>query len=119
MYSTVYRTTNCATCRPEVNVQESDNDFKLAVAVPGYSKEDIKIKVDGNELTISSEKESESKESYLRKEFAVGKFERKFELPKGIISDKISAEYLNGILNISIPKKEKVEIKIHDVAIAN
>ena len=119
MYSTAYRTGNCTTCRPAVNVQETENDYQVMLAVPGYTKEEIKIKVDGNEITISSEKESDKNENYIRREFTMGKFERTFELPKGIVSDNISAEYNNGVLTVSIPKKEKVEIKIHDVAIAN
>lgn len=119
MYSTVYKTNDCTTCRPAVNVQETENDYQVMMAVPGYSKEEIKIKVDGNELTISSDKKSAKSENYLRKEFALGKFERTFELPKGVVGDNISAGYNNGILTVTIPKKEKVEIKIHDVAIAN
>lgn len=119
MYSTVYRKADCTTCRPSVNVHESENAYKLDVALPGYSKEEIKIKVDGNDLIISSEKEAKQEDKYLRREFASGAFKRSFELPGDVVGDNISAEYNNGILSLNLPKKEKVEIKIHDVAIAN
>lgn len=118
MYTKIYNTGK-ACVSPLVNAIEEDKSYLLEVAVPGYDKKDIKLRVDANRLVISSEKEMDNDTEYLRREYTTGKFERAFELPEGIVGDNISASYNNGILSVLIPKKEKVEIKIHDVAIAN
>lgn len=118
MYTKTYNSVRkCA--NPSVNAIEEENSYLLEVAVPGYDKKDIKLRVDANQLIISSEKEPEHKSEFLRQEFTTGKFERAFQLPEGTVSDNISASFNNGILSVLIPKKEKVEIKIHDVTIAN
>ena len=118
MYTKVYNTAHKCV-NPQVNAIEEENSYLLEVAVPGYDKKDIKLRVDSNRLIISSDSEQKAGDEYLRREFSTGKFERSFELPEGIVSENISASYENGILSVLIPKKEKVEIKIHDVAIAN
>lgn len=93
-----------------VNVMEEDETYVLELAVPGYKKEDFSIKVEENVLTIASEKkvDDEVKSSkYTRREFRYESFSRSFSLPEGLVDDaKISAEYVDGILNVKIPKTE-------------
>jgi len=99
--------------QPAVNVKEDADGFALALAAPGYGKEDIEIKIDDNVLTISSEKKDEvaekEGEKFTRKEFKYAAFKRTFTLPDTVDSTKIEANYENGILNISIPKKEEAK----------
>jgi HSP20 family protein len=99
---------------PAVNIQENDNEFHLELAVPGMKKSDFKIDVDNNVLTISSEErtEDESTEAnYTRREFYYNNFRRSFTLPETVDSDKIAAEYTDGVLAILIPKKEEAKPK--------
>lgn len=99
---------------PAANVVESDEAFKIELAVPGFKKEDFKINVDGKNLkisTVSSEETEEVKEKYIRKEFSYSSFERVFYLPKSVDVDQIEASYVDGILNLSLPKKEEAKPK--------
>ncbi|MDD2797702.1 MAG: Hsp20/alpha crystallin family protein [Bacteroidales bacterium] len=95
---------------PSVNVKENENNFEVEMAAPGLQKADFKIDLNRNLLTISSEKkeETEVKESnsYTRKEFSYQSFSRSFTLPEIVDSEAISAKYDNGILTVTIPKKE-------------
>ncbi|UMB61481.1 Hsp20/alpha crystallin family protein [Lutibacter sp. A80] len=106
-----YSDTN--TTLPAVNIKENENEFTVEVAVPGMSKDDFKINLNNNVLTISSEKTVENEENndkYTRKEYSYQSFERSFNLPKNIVeSDQISAAYKNGELKITIPKKEEAK----------
>ncbi len=99
--------------QPAVNVKEDTDGFSLALAAPGYGKEDIEIKIDDNVLTISSEKKEDATakegEKFTRKEFKYAAFKRTFTLPDTVDATKIGANYENGILNISIPKKEEAK----------
>lgn len=99
--------------QPAVNVKEDADGFALALAAPGYGKEDIEIKIEENVLTISSEKKDEATtkegEKFTRKEFKYAAFKRTFTLPDTVDATKIEANYDNGILNISIPKKEEAK----------
>jgi HSP20 family protein len=103
------------------NVTENEKDFRIELSVPGYSKEDIRIKVEKNMLTIRSEKKEnqENHGKFIMKEFCSKSFERKFMLPKTVNADQITAVFNNGILEIQLPKKEEVaestpvEIEIH------
>ncbi|WP_341226398.1 Hsp20/alpha crystallin family protein [uncultured Arcticibacterium sp.] len=96
---------------PSANVLESDEAFKLELAVPGFKKEDFKINVDGKNLKISTVKKEESKENYVRREFSFSSFERFFYLPKSVDVDKIEASYEDGILSLTLPKKEEAKPK--------
>lgn len=101
---------------PAVNIQESDENFKVEVAAPGKSKEDFNIELDNDVLTISSEdkRENESTEQngrFTRKEFSYSTFKRAFSLPDSVDSAKISASYNNGVLEISLPKKEEAKVQ--------
>lgn len=105
-------TTN--TTIPAVNIRETDDHFEVEMAAPGMTKNDFKIELDGNQLTITSEKqgseETKPEERYTRKEFSYQSFQRVFQLPKDVVDvDKIGARYENGLLQLTIPKKEEVK----------
>ena len=97
---------------PSTNIIEKKDSYLLEIAIPGLEKEDFKINLENNILTISSEKENEKVEeekNYTRKEFMYGAFSRSFTLPKEIDAEKINAEYKNGILKVALPKKEEAQ----------
>jgi HSP20 family protein len=100
---------------PAVNVKETNDEFILELAAPGMSKKDFKINYQNNLLTISSEKEEEKEEKnngYSRKEFSYRSFQRSFTVPGNEAdTEKISATYADGILNVKIPKREEVKPK--------
>ena len=94
---------------PSANITERDKDFLIELAAPGMSKKDFKVELENNTLSISSEKEEkheEKKDGVSRKEFSYNSFCRSFRLPENSKTDKIDAEYENGILKVAIPKKE-------------
>jgi len=99
---------------PAINVVESDKDYKVEVAVPGMTKEDFNIHLgDENELVISMEKkvENEDKENkkYLRREFSYTKFQQSLYLPDNVDKEKITANVVNGVLTIELPKYSQEE----------
>lgn len=100
---------------PAVNVKETDNEFMIEVAAPGLDKKDFKVDVDNNVLSISSEKEYKGEEKeegrYMRREFGYATFSRSFSLPEAVDSEKIKAKHKDGILMITIPKKEEARRK--------
>jgi HSP20 family protein len=98
---------------PAVNIKEDSAKFDIEFAAPGFSKNDFKINVDRNVLTVSAEKKEEKNEEnkrYTRKEFAYSSFSRSFTLPEGTNSDNIGAKYTDGILKLHIPKKEETKV---------
>jgi|SRR5690554_189917 len=97
---------------PKVNIREDQEGYHLELAVPGVAKEDVKIKLDQEMLTISSEKKEEAHEErqgYSRMEFSNQSFERSFNLPEDADAEKISANYVNGVLSVQIPKREEAK----------
>ncbi len=103
------------TTLPSVNIKENPEGFEVEVAAPGFDKSDFNIELDGDVLTISSEKqiENETKEDerFTKREFSYQSFTRSFTLPEVVESDKITAKYDKGILRIAIPKKEEAKPK--------
>ena len=100
--------------KPTVNTREADDAYYIEVELPGVKKENISIDVNDELLTVSGQRElkNEYKDSNLyRIESSYGKFERSFTLPEDVDSDKIEATSNNGVLEIKIPKVEKVEKK--------
>ncbi len=94
---------------PAVNIKETETNFHLEVAAPGLQKEDFKLAVENNILTISAEKqksEEDQTDNYTRKEFQYASFKRSFQLPEHIQEEKILATYDNGVLTIDLPKDE-------------
>lgn len=97
---------------PAVNISETDENFKIEVAAPGMSKEDFKLSVDNDMLTISAERKEEKDEKdtrYTRKEFSYVSFSRSFNMPEVVDSEKIGAAYQNGVMTITLPKKEEAK----------
>lgn len=114
-----WRTSNFSdtnTSIPAVNIKETPDHYEVEVAAPGMTKNDFKVELDGNTLTISSEKteqkEDNENERYSRKEFSYQSFLRTFTLQKEVMDvDKIVAKYENGLLHLVIPKKEEAKQK--------
>ena len=104
---------------PAVNVVDTGNGFRIEVGAPGIAKEDFKVDINkDNVLTISAEKKTEAEnrsERYLRKEFGYSQFKQTLLLPDEIDKDAIAASYENGVLSVSVPKKEKPDEETHKV----
>jgi len=108
-------------CRPATNIAENEQAFQLEMAVPGFSKEDFRISLEKDTLTISTElkneeksedkKEEKDETAYRMREFNCHQFSRSFSLSESIDKDGITAEYVNGILTITLPKKEVVKVQ--------
>jgi HSP20 family protein len=99
---------------PAVNIIEGSEDFRVEIAAPGLNKEDFRINLENNVLTVSSEKEEkkeEKDEKVMRREFHYGSFSRSFTLPQTVNSEKIRANHKDGILQVVIPKKEEAKEK--------
>lgn len=97
---------------PAVNIAEHKDEYQVSVAVPGMKKDDFKIDVEGNVLTISSEKEETSEDTegqYTRREYNYSSFTRSFTLPDEVNKEKIEAKYEDGVLKISMPRKEEAK----------
>lgn len=95
---------------PAVNIVEQKDDYQVSLAVPGMKKEDFAIEMEGNMLTISSEKEEtkdENDKRYNRREYNYSSFSRSFNLPEDVMQDKIDAKYEDGVLRLTLPKKEE------------
>lgn len=105
---------------PAVNISENEKDFMVEMAVPGFKKDDFKIKVENDVLTIEAEKKEEKVEedkNYTRKEYSHESFSRSFRLPENVKDDMIMAAYEEGMLKLTLPKsnvevKAKKEIKV-------
>lgn len=106
---------NTNTTLPAVNIKEDEDGFEVEMSAPGLDKKDFKIELNKSVLTISSEKkaENETKEGqqFTRREFSYQSFSRSFTLPETVEGEKIKAKYENGILSVSIPKKEEAKPK--------
>ncbi|SFH45200.1 Hsp20/alpha crystallin family protein [Pedobacter insulae] len=106
---------------PNVNIYEDENGYKIELAAPGLTKEDFKIDLKKDNLSIWAEKkavENEVKKDYTRQEFEYSSFARSFVLPEGVDADKISAEYVNGILNITIGKKDEAKLAHKEIKVS-
>jgi len=100
---------------PAVNIKEDENQFAVEVAAPGLNKDDFKIEIENDVLTLSSEKEVSDEaadSSYKRREFRYASFRRTFALPENLVdADKIEAIYKDGVLNVTLPKREEAKPK--------
>jgi len=106
--------------KPSVNIIEKDDAYEVQLAAPGLKKEDFKIKVDKDQLIVkvvqeksqaTSEAAPKSSEKFRRREFNFNSFSRSFHLPETIDSDSIGASYVDGILTITLNKKEEAKEK--------
>jgi HSP20 family protein len=103
---------------PAVDVEETNEDYVIRAEMPGLKKEDVKLSLAENVLTLSGEKKSEMKSEnkrYHRLERAYGSFQRSFSLPEPIKADKINASFKDGVLEVKIPKREEVKPKEIDI----
>jgi len=104
---------NTSVFTPRVDVTEDNENLYVEADIPGVEKKDVKVSVVGDVLTISGEKKKESrdeKKNYYRIERTSGSFSRSFTLPAEIHSDKITAEFKDGVLKISLPKTEESKV---------
>ena len=100
---------------PAVNIREDEKNYFLDLAIPGIDKKDLKIDINEDVLTISSEVKSENEENrdgYKRKEFSYSSFCRSFYIPENANKEKIEANYKDGVLNVTLPKQEEEKTKI-------
>lgn len=101
---------------PAVNIKETADSYEVEVAAPGMTKNDFKVELDGNLLTISSQKRNQEDQQeagkFFRREFSYQSFQRSFTLQKDVVDiEKIEAHYENGLLHLLIPKKEEAKQK--------
>ncbi|PZR22635.1 MAG: heat-shock protein [Flavobacterium psychrophilum] len=104
-----------STTLPSVNIKETGDSYEVEVAAPGMEKSDFNVTLDGNLLTISSvreHKQTMQQENFTRREFSYQSFQRSFELPKNVVDEEhITARYENGLLLLTVPKKEEAKQK--------
>lgn len=106
---------------PAANIKDNDSEFNIELAIPGKKKEDFKIDVNENILTISSQEEKsneEKGENFTRKEFSYKSFKRSFKLPEVAEFENSTAKYEDGILKIVIPKKKNTKEAIKQITIS-
>ena len=106
---------------PPVDIAEDEKEYTIKVELPGVSKEDVKVTVEGGVLSITGERKAEKEEKdkkYHRIERSYGSFFRSFTLPEGTSTEKIGAEFKDGILKLHLPKDEKAKSKKVDVKVA-
>src|SRR5437667_11048504 len=111
---------------PEVDIYETENELVVKADLPDVNPQDLDIRVENNNLTIRGERKFENKvneENYLRVERAYGSFSRSFSLANSVKSEAIKADYHNGVLTLSLPKREeakpkqiKVNVETHAMA---
>lgn len=92
--------------RPAVDIFETNDGLTLVADLPGVSKESLQIDIDQGLLTIQADAKSRLKGETRQQEFVHGNFYRQFQIPNEIATEKISAEMLNGVLTLHLPKAE-------------
>jgi HSP20 family protein len=105
---------------PAVNIAENDNEFHIELAVPGLKKEDFKINLDKNILTVSAEKKTENTaetKKYSKREYSYNSFVRSFTLPDSVDHSKIEADYTDGILKLTVAKREEAKFQSREIAV--
>ena len=109
-----------ATKTPAVNIAETTNEFEVELAVPGLKKEDFKISLEKNILSVSAEKKAENVEEgtkITKREYNYTSFVRSFTLPETVDHSKIDAEYTDGILKLNVAKREDAKIQTREIAV--
>jgi HSP20 family protein len=105
---------------PAVNISETENEFHIELAAPGLKKEDFKINVDKNVLSVSADKKTENVEEgnkFSKREYSYNVFTRSFTLPEVADAGKIEAEYTDGVLKLIVAKKEEAKIQAREIAV--
>jgi len=104
--------------RPGTNVMEEEDYYLIEMAIPGFSKEEVSVKVEDGYIKISGQKTSDKTDKkFLRREFGFSKLERSFKLADTVNQKNISAEVKDGILNVILPKIEKEEPQVQNIEI--
>lgn len=105
---------------PAVNIAETENEFNIELVAPGLKKEDFKINLDKNVLSVSADKKIENIEEgkkFSKQEYSYNSFTRSFTLPESVDYTKIDAEYIDGILKLTVAKKEEAKFQSREIAI--
>jgi HSP20 family protein len=105
---------------PAVNIAENENEFHIELAVPGLKKEDFKINLDKNILSVSAEKKAENVEEgkkFSKREYSYNSFVRSFTLPETADHSKIEADYTDGILKLTVAKREEAKFQSREIAV--
>lgn len=106
---------------PPVNIYETKEGYSIDLVVPGHDKADFKLQVEKNTLSVSAEKKAETRsedEKQLRREFGFRAFKRSFSLAENVDAENINAKYENGILKITLPKKEKQQEESKQIVVS-
>jgi len=105
---------------PAVNISETENEFHIELAAPGLKKEDFKISLDKNVLSVSADKKTENVEvgkKFSKREYSYNSFTRSFTLPEVADAAKIEAEYTDGVLKLNVAKKEEAKVQSREIAV--
>ena len=108
------------TVAPAVNISESENQFEVELAVPGLKKEDFKINLEKDVLSVSADKKTETvdeNKKFSKREYSYNSFTRSFTLPESADHSKIEADYTDGILKLTIAKKEEAKILTREITL--
>ncbi|WP_313790892.1 Hsp20/alpha crystallin family protein [Flagellimonas allohymeniacidonis] len=103
---------NGKTMTPAMNIKETEEDFEIELAAPGFAKKDFEVTIDNGCLNISAEKsitEEEKEKNYTRREFSYNSFERSLQLPESVKEEAVKAKYNDGILSFKLVKKEEAK----------
>jgi HSP20 family protein len=104
---------------PAVNIAENENEFHIELAAPGLKKEDFKINLDKNVLSVSADKKVEAVEGtkFSKREYNYTSFTRSFTLPETVDHSKITAEYTDGVLKLTVAKREEAKFQSREIAV--
>ncbi|MBS1504056.1 MAG: Hsp20/alpha crystallin family protein [Bacteroidetes bacterium] len=105
---------------PAVNIAETEGEFQIELAAPGLKKEDFKINLDKNVLSVSVEKKIENvdeNKKYSKREYSYSSFVRSFTLPESADAGKIGAEYIDGVLKLNVAKKEEAKVQSREITV--
>src|ERR1700744_6531431 len=105
---------------PAVNIAETENEFHIDLAAPGLMKEDFKIRLDKNVLSVSADKKIENVEEgkkITKREYSYNTFTRSFTLPETAYHSKIEAKYTDGVLKLNVAKKEEAKFQSREIAV--
>ena len=105
---------------PRANVVEAEEEYWLEMQVPGFDKKDLKVDMVNDTITVRgehTEEESRENERWTRREFGRTAFERSFVIPEAVKADGIKADYVNGVLRLTIPKSEEARPKTRAISI--
>ncbi|HVW13177.1 MAG TPA: Hsp20/alpha crystallin family protein [Mucilaginibacter sp.] len=105
---------------PAVNIAETEGEFQIELAAPGLKKDDFKISLDKNVLSVSAEKKSENideNKKYSKREYSYSSFVRSFTLPETADAARIEAEYTDGVLKLNVAKKDEAKVQAREIAV--